>query len=468
VNDVIQHPKTLRQRDLVLFTVSAILLPDTLAAAASAGASSIAWWLILGIAFLLPFALISAEMGCTYPEQGGIYAWVRDAFGGRWASRITWCYWVNVTVWIPAIFIFGAGMFNQLFQLGGSLLLQISLAVGFVWLAVLVNVITLSVGKWIPNLGAMLKIFLFLGIIVGAIRYVSLNDMANPLTLRTLTPDWGESLQYVPAIVYGMLGFELVSASSAEMRSPERDVPRAIAYSAIIVLAFSLLGTLAVLAAIPVADINLVEGLVDTLRLFFADLPYGGMLVLALGLATIFSIFANGVTWALGGNRAASEAALEGELPAPFAIENPRTGSPVGAAVMLGVISTAILLLYGLVAGTNEELFWSLYACSAVIFLLPYLGMMLAFLRLRKTDGGRHRPFRVPGGNAGARGCAWVCITILAFSIGLFMVAPDAGPQWLVIIGAAVLLGVGEVVIRWAEHQRGTAVKVASESAVVP
>jgi amino acid transporter len=468
VNDVIQHPKTLRQRDLVLFTVSAILLPDTLAAAASAGASSIAWWLILGIAFLLPFALISAEMGCTYPEQGGIYAWVRDAFGGRWASRITWCYWVNVTVWIPAIFIFGAGMFNQLFQLGGSLLLQISLAVGFVWLAVLVNVITLSVGKWIPNLGAMLKILLFLGIIVGAIRYVSLNDMANPLTLRTLTPDWGESLQYVPAIVYGMLGFELVSASSAEMRSPERDVPRAIAYSAIIVLAFSLLGTLAVLAAIPVADINLVEGLVDTLRLFFADLPYGGMLVLALGLATIFSIFANGVTWALGGNRAASEAALEGELPAPFAIENPRTGSPVGAAVMLGVISTAILLLYGLVAGTNEELFWSLYACSAVIFLLPYLGMMLAFLRLRKTDGGRHRPFRVPGGNAGARGCAWVCITILAFSIGLFMVAPDAGPQWLVIIGAAVLLGVGEVVIRWAEHQRGTAVKVASESAVVP
>lgn len=465
MTESIQHPKTLRQRDLVLFTVSAILLPDTLAAAASAGAASISWWLILGLVFLLPFGLISAEMGCTYPEQGGIYAWVRDAFGGRWASRITWCYWVNVTVWIPAIFIFGAGMFNQLFQVGGSLFMQISLAVGFVWLAVLVNVITLSVGKWIPNLGAVLKIFLFLGIIFGAIRYVSLNDMANPLTLRTLTPDWGESLQYVPAIVYGMLGFELVSASSEEMRNPERDVPRAIAYSAIIVLAFSLLGTAAVLAAIPVADINLVEGLVDTLRLFFADLPFGGALVLALGLATIFSIFANGVTWALGGNRAAAEAALEGELPSPFAMENPRTGSPVGAALMLGVISTAILLLYGLIAGSNEELFWSLYACSAVIFLLPYLGMMLAFLRLRQIDSERHRPFRVPGGNLVAQLCAWLCIAILAFSIGLFMVAPDAGPQWLVIIGAAVLLGVGEAVIRWAEHQRGIRVQGTSDTA---
>jgi amino acid transporter len=91
-----RHPKTLRQRDMVLFTVSAILLPDTLAAVASAGASSISWWLILGVLFLLPFGLISAELGCSYPEQGGIYAWVRDAFGGRWASRVTWCYWINV------------------------------------------------------------------------------------------------------------------------------------------------------------------------------------------------------------------------------------------------------------------------------------------------------------------------------------------------------------------------------------
>jgi len=74
---------------MVLFTVSAILLLDTLAAAASIGASSIFWWVFLGIIFFIPFALICAEMGCSYPEQGGIYAWTRDAFGPRWASRVT-------------------------------------------------------------------------------------------------------------------------------------------------------------------------------------------------------------------------------------------------------------------------------------------------------------------------------------------------------------------------------------------
>ena len=157
MTDQVQHKKTLRQRDMVLFTVSAILLLDTLTAAASVGAPSIFWWLFLGLIFFVPFALILREMGCAYPEQGGIYAWIRDGFGGRWASRATWCYWVNTAVWIPAIFILFAGVFKQMFFPELSLGWQIGIGVALTWLAVVVNVITLDVGKWIPNLGAILK-----------------------------------------------------------------------------------------------------------------------------------------------------------------------------------------------------------------------------------------------------------------------------------------------------------------------
>jgi amino acid transporter len=81
MNDTIVHSKTLRQRDMVLFTVSAILLLDTLTAAASVGAPSVFWWIFLGIVFFIPFAMICAEMGCAYPEQGGIYAWIRGLQG---------------------------------------------------------------------------------------------------------------------------------------------------------------------------------------------------------------------------------------------------------------------------------------------------------------------------------------------------------------------------------------------------
>jgi amino acid transporter len=76
---------------------------ETLAAAASIGSSRIFCWLFLGVVFFIPFAMICAEMGCTYPEQGGIYARIRDAFGGRWAPRASWCYWINMTVWTQAM-----------------------------------------------------------------------------------------------------------------------------------------------------------------------------------------------------------------------------------------------------------------------------------------------------------------------------------------------------------------------------
>jgi amino acid transporter len=454
MTDQIHLSKTLRQRDMVLFTVSAILLLDTLTAAASVGASSVFWWISLGILFFVPFAMICAEMGCAYPEQGGIYAWIRDAFGGRWASRSTWCYWVNTAVWMPAIYILFAGVFAQMFYPGLSMAWQIAIGVALTWLAVLVNVVTLDVGKWVPNLGAIIKVLIFAAIIVGSLVYIQGHGMANPLTLETLKPDWSNSAQYIPAIIYGMLGFELVSAGSEEMKDPARDVPRAILISGLIIIVLYLLGTIAVLAAIPAGDINLVEGLIDTLSLFLGGTPGGDLLVMLLGIGALYTFFSNGVTWALGCNRAAAEAALEGELPRVFAIENLHRGTPVGAAVLMGLVSTLALLLYGFLAGSNEDLFWSLFAFSAVIFLLPYEAMLLAFLKARLSDPHHPRPYRLPGGMASARIAAWICFAILALSIGLFVYTPGEGVEWAVLAGVVVTLAIGEVVIRFAENHR--------------
>ena len=454
MTEQIQHTKTLRQRDMVLFTVSAILLLDTLTAAASVGASSVFWWLFLGMIFFIPFAMVCAEMGCAYPEQGGIYAWIRDSFGGRWASRATWCYWVNTAVWMPAIFILFAGVFKQMFFPELSLGWQIAIGIILTWLAVLVNVVTLDVGKWVPNLGAILKVIIFVAIIAGALIYIQDHGMANPLNMTTLKPDWSNSAQYIPAIIYGMLGFELVSAGSEEMKDPARDVPRAIFISGVIIIVLYLLGTMAVLAAIPSGDINLVEGLIDTLQLFFGDSAVGGAFVTLLGIGALYTFFSNGVTWALGCNRAAAEAALEGELPRIFAIENRKLGTPVGAAVLMGMVSTVALLLYGFMAGTNEDLFWSLFAFSAVIFLLPYEGMLLAFLRLRLRDPDHPRPYRVPGGQAAARLVAWTCFAVLALSIVLFMYTPGEGVEWTVVAGVVFTLIAGDIVIRFAENHR--------------
>ncbi|MGH8221813.1 MAG: APC family permease, partial [Woeseiaceae bacterium] len=347
------HIKTLGQRDIVLFTVSAILLLDTLAAGATVGASSVFWWLFLGVVFFVPYALICSELGTTYPEQGGLYAWIRDAFGRRWASRATWAYWVNTSVWMPAIFILFAGIFSQVFMPDLSLRAQIGIGIGLTWIAVAVNVVTLDIGKWIPNVGAVLKIIVMLALVGGAILYTTDHGMANPLTISSMTPNWGNSLQYLSVIIYGMLGFELVSAGSEEMKNPARDIPAGIFISGLIIIVLYTATTIAILAAIPAGDINLVEGLMETLYLFFGTSGTGHTFAVALGAAALFTFFSNGVTWALGCNRAMAEAAAEREFPALLAYEHRRFGTPVGAALVMGLISTAVLVLYSFLAASK-------------------------------------------------------------------------------------------------------------------
>ena len=455
MEQAIAHIKTLGRRDIVLFTVSAILLLDTLAAGATVGPSAVFWWVFLGIVFFVPYALICSEMGTTYPEQGGLYAWVRNAFGRRWASRATWAYWVNTSVWNPAIYILFAGIFSQMFMPDLSMSAQIGIGLLLTWITVVVNVVTLNVGKWIPNIGAIFKVIVMGAIVFGAIQYTQQFGMANPLTLESMTPRWGSSLQYISVIIYGMLGFELVSAGAKEMKNPARDIPIGIFVSGLIIIVLYTAATMAILAAIPAAEINLVEGLMETLYLFFGGSEAGRLFALVLGIGALYTFFSNGVTWALGCNRSMAEAAAEGEFPKSLAREHPRAGTPTGAAVIMGVISTLILLLYGVLAGSKEELFWSLFAFSAVIFLIPYIILVFAFLRMRKIDAGRYRPFRIPGGDGFATLIAGVCAGLIAVSMFLFCYTPGDGMQWPVFIGALVVTLIGEAIIRLTERQRG-------------
>lgn len=90
-------------------------LVDQIALSAAVGESAIFWWLVVIVLFMLPNTLVTAELGTRYPEQGGIYAWVRNAFGARWEARITWLYWINIALWMPAIYLMFAGIVTALY-----------------------------------------------------------------------------------------------------------------------------------------------------------------------------------------------------------------------------------------------------------------------------------------------------------------------------------------------------------------
>lgn len=449
-------PRVLRTLDVTLFSVCAILVIDQLAAAAAIGPSAVFWWLATLILFFVPYGLISAELGTAYPEEGGIYAWVRRAFGPRWGARTSWLYWINVALWMPSVYVLFAGMLAQMFAPHLSLWAKIAIGVAMTWITVYINIIALRIGKWVPNLGAVVKALIMLAIAVGGFLYAARHGVANDLSLRNMAPTWDAGLAFLPVIVYCFMGFELMSGASEEMRNPGRDVPLAIVIAGVLIAVFYLLATLGMLMALPVDQIGLIEGLLDALHKVFDGFAGGAALVTALGVGALFTFLANMVTWTMGANRSAAEAAERGDLPQVFGKLHPLHKTPASAAVITGIVSTAVIVLYGLMAASAEDLFWTLFAFSSVVFLLPYLLMFGAFLALRRWDAARERPYRVPGGPATAWILAILCAAFIVQAIILFVWAPGtehaARKAMTILAGVAITVLAGEWIVHASRH----------------
>lgn len=353
---------------------------------------------------------------------------------------------------MPSAYILFAGIFAQLFWPEMGLWTKIALGIGITWLTVLIGVLSLELGKWVPNLGAVIKALIMLLIGGAGIVYAVRHGPANDLSLQNLLPSWDAALGFLPVIVYNFLGFELMSGAGEEMKDPARDVPVAVVTAGVLISAFYLLATFGILAALPQADIGLIEGLLDTIRQLFGDGGLGDAMVMIVGIGALFTLVANLVTWSIGANRAAMTAARDGELPAVFGTLHPKHRTPVGAYLLTGIVSTLVFIGYGLIAATAEDLFWALFAFSSIVFLLPYLLMFPAFLTLRRKDVELPRPYRFPGGAWFARVCAWVCVLFIVQAIVFFVWVPGQPVDWAktgpILGGVAATLVLGEIIIR--------------------
>lgn len=460
--------KVFRGLDMTLYTVCAILVMDTLTASAKIGPSSVSWWVITLIFFFIPYGLITAELGTTYPDQGGLYVWVKKAFGEKWAARTTWLYWINVALWMPSVYILFAGMFAQLFFPDMSLWLQITIGILMTWVTVWIGTKTLETSKWVPNIGAIIKALIMVIIGVGAFIYAGKHGVANDLSLPNLLPTWDAGLAFLPVIIYNFLGFELMSGASGEMKNPGKDVPRAIIISGALISIFYLLGTIGILMALPMDQLGLISGVIDTLKILLGETGIGTVLVVILGVATLYSFLANMVTWTMGANRTAAEAAKENELPAIFGREHPVHKTPVGAFIITGIVSTVVMVLYGFMAASAADLFWTLFAFSSIVFLMPYLMLFPAFLKLRKIDPDVERPYRVPGGSTFALILAILCEIFIFLAALFFVYVPGQEMDWSyagpILIGVVITLVIGEVLLGTAKKEK----KALADKAALP
>ncbi|MGF1874498.1 APC family permease [Photobacterium frigidiphilum] len=440
---------------LALFSLCAVIVVDTLTASASIGVSSIGWWILTLVVFVIPYGLITSELSTTYPGEGGIYDWVKKAFGYKWAVRTTWFYWINVGLWMPAVYIMFAGMFAELFFPGLSLLWQVVICIVLTWLTIWICNVSVDVGVWVTNIGAILKIVVISVLGFGGFIYAAKHGVANEFSLSAMMPSLDTGVAFLPALVFNLMGFELVATMTKEMKDV-RDMPKAIFLAAIITAFLYVFGTVGILMALPVQDIGLVAGIIDTLRKLFGEGDFGQMMVYIIGTMALLTFIGNMVTWTMGASRAAAEAASEGELPDVVGKMSEKHDTPIGANNITGALSTAVILAYAIFAQSSDELFWSVFAFSSCIFLLPYLFMFPSYLKLRISDSQCERPFRVPGG----MGVQWllsiVCFLTIAQAVVLF-IFPDLisfTVNWTysapVLIGVLLTIAIGEYLLKLA------------------
>ena len=417
--------KKFRLVDAILGTVCLTLVCESVMPTAAIGNTQYFWWIFLLIGFCLPYGMITAELGTTYPSEGGMYDWVKRAFGPKWAGRVAWNYWVNFPLWIASLAVAVTDIVAGMFGLELSIFALLVIQLAYVWLVTFLSTQRIGESKYVVNLGTIFKIILLLGIGgLGIYAVAKTGHSANPITsIRDLIPIWNvagdmEGLRFaekfhfvlgefsfISIILFNFMGFEVVGTWTDDMDNPKKDIPKALIFGGLLMALFYILPATGFNIALE-ANADWIgagaEIVVDVLNALFLAVGLGAgaikVLVVIAGLMFIYTFIANIASWSFGVNEVAKYAADDGSMPKMFSKTNDE-GVPYMGAIINGVVAS-IIVIAGIIANLVSEDFgagFSLFFClSWITLLVGYIPMFLAFIKLRKEDSKTKRVYRAP------------------------------------------------------------------------
>ena len=447
---------------LMSINVAAIVSARNLPMMAEYGWSMLALFAIAIVAFLIPIAMVAAELGTTWPEDGGIYAWVRQAFGRPTGFLAVWCDYAENIPWFPTVLSFMAASLAYVVdpKLASNSVYLVVTMLGLFWAATLLNLRGVEASAWFGGVGTVLGSILPAVLVVGlGIAWLVSGDGSEiPFSGHALVPDVSfGNLAFLGGIILLFTGMEMAGFHARETENPGRDVPRAIAWSVLIIVAFSVIGSLFLAFVVPQHELSLVSG---TMELFQRALDRLGMgwalrpLALLVGLGGLAHLS----PWILGPAKGMSAVAADGGAPASLGRLNTR-GVPIRLVVAQGIGGTVFALLFLFVPNASTS-YWMLSAVTAQIIAIMYALVFVAFLRLRRTQPDRDRPYRVPGGPIGAWLIGGMGFIGCVASLGLGFIPPDqlktGSPIVYVTLlaGATVVLCLPPFALAWWERRR--------------
>jgi glutamate:GABA antiporter len=402
--------RVLGRFDLVLFTACAIVGLDSVAQAAEAGAQAITWLLISLVLFLIPYGMLTAELGAAFPVEGGPYEWARMSFGRAAGAVTAILYWLSNPLWVGGTLTAATIEVLNTFVLAKPMSTTWEIVVGliFTWVTVGIAVIAFRIGKWGPNIGTFVKIAVVAIFGVLFIAYlVQHGRPAGAATAADLKPSLDGFLTAIGILVFLWVGFELSNGASEEMRNPKRDVPKMIVGSGIIAALIYGVVILGIILVIPSAGLSNVAGFADAYSAVAGVLHSHGLNVF-FAVLVILTLLGSGSVWLEGADRTQAIAALDGAAPAWMG-RFTSFGTPIAVNLSSGVVASAMCVLVLLVThGSLASFFAVMLALTVSTTTLSYLFIFPALTILRRRYPDAERPYRVPGGPVGA----WAAVLI--------------------------------------------------------
>jgi glutamate:GABA antiporter len=387
---------------LALVLISAMDSIRNLPTTATFGWSAIFFYGITVLTYLVPVALVSAELATTV--GGGMYRWVREALGSRWGFLAVWCDWSENIVWFPTVLVFlattAAYVINPNLSQNKAFLVPVMLVV--FWAVTLSSFFgSLKSARW-TGIGVIIGTAVPTAAIIalGLWWTGSGRHSQIPFHPSAILPAWHglTSLVYAAGIVVAFAGMEIGGFYSHVTKNVRRTYPGAVLIAGGTVAALSILGSVAIAMVVPGKQIELAGGIMQAVQFFFGKLGISSLLK-PFGILVIIGVLCGLASWSIGPAEGMRRVAADGHLN-PWWGRTNRRGAPTSVLILQATLGSVLALAMVFVNNINTY-YWMLTALVAQTFLVMYFLMYISVIRLRWTKPDAPRPFKIPGGKTG-------------------------------------------------------------------
>lgn len=434
---------------LVMLNVSIMASLRNLPLVAEYGFSALFFFAVVLFLFLLPQALVSAELATAWPKSGGIYVWVREAFGDKAGFFAIWMQWVHNVTWYPAILSFVASTLGYVFypELANNRHFALAVTLIGFWGMTFLNFKAFKTSSIFSTVGVIIGTIIpgLIIIALGASYVFSGGKLQIHMQLSEFIPDFShiDNLVFLGGLFLAFAGLEVSAGYAGEVKNPQKNYPKAIMLAAFITFFLFMLGSLSIASVIPKNEISLVSGVMEATRVFLDEFNLSWFLPV-MGILLVMGAVAETNSWIIGPVKALYVTAHNGDLHPYFQHLNAHkmpTHLLIFQAIIVSFASCVFLFMPNL-----SSAFWILSALSTQIYLVMYIMMFAAAIRLRYTRPNVPRAYQIPHPHRGI----WLVASIGALtSLGalvVFFIPPkqlEVGNLWFYesfLIGGLVIM----------------------------